>query len=102
MDRVIDLKTIVHDAVKGYQVPGLAGDSYFVGDDTQQVYAVVDVPHLPRKEPSTVAVMARIVGDIVVVVEDLTDRPLYLELMRAGVPREKIITEYTGEKLPTP
>jgi XisI protein len=102
MDRIVDLKTIVHDAVKGYQIPGLEGDSYFVADHGQQMYAVLDIPNVPRHEASAVAVMAHIVGDTVIIVEDLTDRPLFKELLQAGIPRDKIVLEYTGEQLPTP
>jgi XisI protein len=102
MDRVINLPMIVHDAVKGYNLPGLDGDSYFIVDHVQQIYTVVDIPHLPRKQVSAIIVMARIVGDTVIIVEDLTDRPLYKELLRAGIARDKMVLEYTGEQLPTP
>jgi hypothetical protein len=46
-------------------------------------------------------VMARVVDDTVVIDHDSTDRPLYKELMDAGIPREKIILAYAGEEAPT-
>lgn len=45
--------------------------------------------------------MARVVGDMVVIDEDITDRPLVNELVRAGIPREKIVLLYAGEQVPT-
>jgi hypothetical protein len=36
----------------------------------------------------------------VVIDEDTTDRPLVHELVRAGIPRERIICLYIGETLP--
>jgi hypothetical protein len=45
-------------------------------------------------------VMAHIEGDVVIIDEDLTDRPLVEALVRAGIPREKIVLAYTGEPLP--
>jgi hypothetical protein len=41
-----------------------------------------------------------VVGDTVVIEHDTTDRPLWQELVRLGVPREKIILTYTGEPVP--
>jgi hypothetical protein len=48
-----------------------------------------------------IVVLARMVGDHVVIEEDRTDKPLVDALMiNGGVPREKIILVYNGEKLP--
>ena len=47
-----------------------------------------------------VVVAARIINDKVIIDEDITDRPLWRELVRAGIPREQIILTYAGEKLP--
>ena len=45
-------------------------------------------------------VLARIENDKVLIEEDTTDRPLWRELVRAGIPREQIVLIYSGEKLP--
>jgi hypothetical protein len=47
-----------------------------------------------------VVVLARIVDDFVIIDEDTTDRPLWQELVQAGIPRERIICLYAGEELP--
>jgi hypothetical protein len=72
-------------------------------DSANHIYTVIIVPdyEYPRTEKSAVTVLARIVDDTVIIEEDITDRPLYQELMRAGVPREKIVLAYAGEQLPS-
>ena len=101
MERVIDLMHIVQQEVQGYAGSMLKGDSYMVLNAEQNVFAVVDIPdHFPRKFPVSIAVMARILGNRVVIDEDTTDRPLVEELVRAGIPREQIICTYIGESLP--
>lgn len=63
---------------------------------------VIDVPdyNADHREHAGIVVMARVVGSIVIIDEDTTDRPLYKELMRAGIPREQIILAYAGEIAP--
>ena len=101
MERVTKLTQIVQREIEGYTGAMLKGKSYTVFNPDKQVFAVVDVPdHFPRKFPVSIAVMARIVGDLVVIDEDTTDRPLVNELIRAGIPREQIICTYIGESLP--
>jgi XisI protein len=97
----MELKHIVQQEVQSYAGSMLKGKSYTVINAEQNVFAVVDVPdHFPRKFPVSIAVMARIVGDFVIIDEDTTDRPLVNELTRAGIPREQIICTYIGESLP--
>jgi hypothetical protein len=101
MDRVIELAQIVQHELEGYARPVLRGKTYLMTNTDQQVFTVIDVPdHFPRKFEAGIAVMARIVGDKVVIEEDIHDRPLVNELVRAGIPREQIICTYIGEKLP--
>jgi hypothetical protein len=101
MELVIELAQAVQQTVEDYA----AGEdwkavSYPVSDTARQTYSVVVVPDLPRPFPARIIVMARVVGDYVVIDEDTTDRPLYKELIRAGIPAEKIICLYAGETLP--
>jgi hypothetical protein len=69
-------------------------------DDTHQTYAVVIVPHWPRQLPAEIVVMARVVGEQIVIEEETTDKPLVEALMvNAGIPREQIVLAYSGEKI---
>ncbi len=96
----MDLTTTVQREVEAYNKARVwKGKGYSVADQGQQLYAVITVPDLPRPHPARVVVMARVVGDKVVIDEDTTDRPLYEALMHAGIPREKIVLLYAGETL---
>ena len=96
-----ELTAIVQHEVEDYA----RGDTsravtYPISDVVRQTYTVIIVPDHPRKYKSAVAVAARVVNDTVIIEEDITDRPLWKELVRAGIPREQIILTYAGEKLP--
>ncbi len=69
-------------------------------DVAKQTYTVLIVPDFPRKFEANIMVLVRIENDKVIIEEDTTDRPLWRELVRAGIPREQIILTYAGEKLP--
>ncbi len=100
MDRVIDLAAIVQREVEGYERPALKATTYAISDLERQRYTVLIVPDQPRKYNATIVVMARVVDDIVIIEHDTTDRPLWKELVRAGIPREQIILTYAGEEAP--
>ena len=100
MDRIIELTEVVQREVKDYAHPAYKAQIYYTQDDKHLIYAVIVVPDLPRPFPARIVVMARIVGDKVVIDEDTTDRPLYEALMRSGIPREQIVLAYAGETLP--
>jgi len=74
--------------------------TYPISDTEKQAYTVIIVPDAPRKYKSGVVIAARVIKDKVIIDEDITDRPLWEELVRAGIPREQIILAYAGEKLP--
>lgn len=76
--------------------------SIYVADAERHIYASIVVPDLPRPFPARVEVMARVVDDWIIIEEDTTDQPLFEALVRAGIPREKIICVYAGQSLPEP
>jgi hypothetical protein len=72
-------------------------------DDVNQVYSVVVIENDPALRPAWVLVMARVVGDKIVIEEDTTvEKHLVDALMvNGGVPRDKIILAYKGEVVST-
>lgn len=101
MDRLTDSTDLILDVIKGYATPVLKGQSHFIRDEKQRIYTVIDVPDYPPKFPAGIVVLVRLVDDFIMIDEDTTDRPLWQELVRAGIPREQIILGYIGEVLPT-
>lgn len=100
MDRVIDLVSVVQREVEGYERPAVKATTYAISDEERQRYTVLVVPDQPRKYNATIMIMARIEDDFVIIEHDTTDRPLWKELVAAGIPREKIILTYAGETAP--
>lgn len=103
---VADLNQIVQREVADYVCEGINATMYYAentSDDNNQVYLTVSVrnskPSIPEDRPETIVViMARVVNHEMVIIEsDKTDRPLYEELMRAGIPRQQIVLRYLRE-----
>lgn len=69
-------------------------------DDRRQTYAVNAVDYPTRDEVAMVIVLARVVGDKVVIEEDTTDKHLVDALLQRGIPRDKIVLAYEGEPIP--
>ena len=104
MERIESLVRIVQREVADYQRPALKATTYFFEDRENYRYLVVLLPEyvVRQKVNSGIVVMARVVGDTVIIDEDTTDKPLFKELMRAGIPRDKIVLLYAGEQPPQP
>ena len=102
MDRVAELEDIVRREIQDYAGLAYKAKAYFIADAEQHIYTVVVVPDrdYPTHAKSGVVVMARILDDHVIIDEDITDRPLYEELLRCGIPRDQIVLAYAGEHLP--
>lgn len=94
------LVEITRREVEQYDAYSPVASFYTLMDEGQNRYAVVTVPNLPRPWASNVVVMAQVVGEKVIIIEDTTDKPLYEALMVNGnVPRQQIVLVYTGEKI---
>ena len=102
MERIESLTETVRREVADYHGPAIKATTYYFEDLDHETFTVIIVPEYeyPRKEYATVVVLARVVGGLVIIDEDTTDRPLVHELVRAGIPREKIILTYAGEVVP--
>ncbi len=97
----LSLAAITRREVEKYVGRTQGAAMYSFLDDKQKRYSVVIVPESAAERPAYVAVMARVVGEYVIIDEDGTlDKPLYQALMvNGGIPREHILLAYKGEKL---
>jgi hypothetical protein len=97
----IDIADIVQRIVQDYSEGNwLEARGYAVSDNDRQIYAALVVPDYPRRQQAGIVVMARVEDNKVIIEHDTTDRPLWEELVRAGIPRDQIILTYAGEQLP--
>lgn len=96
------LKSIVREEVAKYAGSGRGANIILFPslDDEHEVYNVVAVDYPVRHEVALVMVLARLVGDKVVIEEDTTNKPLVDALLQRGVPRERIVLAYQGEPIP--
>jgi sulfur carrier protein ThiS len=100
MDRLAE---IVREEVQKYAAGNRRGYNLIVFpilDDNERVYAVNFISYPDRETGANVMLMARVVGDKVVIEEDTTNKPLLDALKQRGIPREQIILAYQGEPIP--
>lgn len=99
MDRLADT---VRETVFWYAASHDNFQLFKLANEADQVYAVTILDTKNRQKDAQVVVIARVQGDLVIIEEDLTDRPLVDRLVAAGIPRDKIIMAYMGEPVPEP
>ena len=99
---VVSMAQMLHTELEQYAGTTHAAQLYTLSDWEKQIFALVCVPENESERPTWVMLMARVLGDYIVVEEDTAlDKPLYEALIaNHGFPREKIILAYKGEKLP--
>ncbi len=102
MDRIMDWIPMVRKVIEAYATAAYKAKSYYIEDNSRQLYTVLTVPNhdYPIDTKPGVIILSRIVDDLIVIEQDNTDRPLYEELLRNGIPREQIILAYAGETIP--
>jgi hypothetical protein len=96
------LTDIVREEVAKYAGSGRGANILLfpILDDLRSIYAVNAVDYPTRQGVAGVVVLARIVGDQVVIEEDTTDKKLVDALLQRGIPRQKIVLAYAGESIP--
>lgn len=97
MDR---LATILEQAMYAYEGKGLNGFSYFMKNDGAQVMSVVAKFTFQGTSHIETSLLARIVGEQIIIDEDKTNKPLVDALLQAGIKRKQIILAYAGESIP--
>lgn len=97
-----NLVAIVQEEVEKYAGNGEGGNLrlYPLHNEGKQTFAVTAVDYPRHRTPASVVVMARVVGEWVIIEDDKTDKPLFRALMQRGVPRSQIILAYDGEAIP--
>ena len=94
MDRLRDKLQL---AMEGYAGRALNGYSYLMSSADRQVFAIVSVGHVRDRRIVDTGLVARLVGDRIIIERDVNDKPLVNALIEAGVPRGQIVLAYAGE-----
>lgn len=99
---MVQLNDIVREEVAKYAGSGRGINAILFPllDDARNTYAVNAVDYPTREDYAMVVVLARVVGDKVVIEEDTTDKKLIDALLQRGIPRSQIVLAYSGEPIP--
>jgi len=102
-EKPFTLEIVKHHILHIYAGNAHKARLYPVLDDEHQTYAVIVIEDERNEGAVWVTLMARVIGAMVIIEEDASlNKPLVDALMvNGGVPCEKIILAYKGEKLPT-
>lgn len=68
------LANLVREEVEKYAVKSLNATLYTVFDESRQIYTVLSVKKGTENQPARAIVMARVVGDSVIIEADTTDK----------------------------
>lgn len=95
-----NLRDVVLDTMQGYTGRGLNAHSYFTSDELNQFYTVITVAKSKDKRINHISLLVRLQGDVVIIEEDINNKPLVDALVQNGILREQIILAYAGEIIP--
>lgn len=93
------LSEILETALQYYAGRGANGHSYFLKNDAEQTMTIVAKFIFQGKNYVEISILARIVGEKIIIEDDKTNKPLVDALIQAGVPREQIVLAYAGESV---
>lgn len=96
-----DLVKITLETMEGYSGRGLNAYSYLTRDDVNQVYTVITLASNKDRRFSQLSLFVRIMGNLIIIEEDINDKPLVDALVQNGIDRQQIVLAYAGEAIPT-
>jgi hypothetical protein len=91
------LDSILEKTMQYYAARGLNGYSTFMKNETERFMTVVAKFVFQEQNYVETSLLARIVGEKIIIEDDKTNKPLVDALVQAGVPREQIVLAYAGE-----
>ena len=95
MDR---LKAVVKQTMEGYAGKAFNGYSYLTHSADESFLAVISVGKVKDKRIVNTGLVVSLLDNMVVIEQDINDKPLVDALVQAGISRKQIILAYTGEK----
>jgi len=99
MDAAASLKEILLEELEGYTGEGLNDAAYLASNEAERIYTIVDFATVRGKRLVGTVLVARLVGDRVVIELDRHDKSLADALKARGVPEAQIMLAYQGETI---
>ena len=94
------MKQILLEEMQKYTGKGLNDYAYLTSNESDQIYTVVDIATIRDKRIVSTVLVARIVGQQIVIEVDHHDKQLVDALLAREVPQEQIILAYRGDTVP--
>lgn len=94
------MKQILLDEMAKYTGKGLNDFAYLTSNETEQIYTIVDIATIGDKRIVSTVLVARIVGQQIVIEVDRHDKQLVDALLARNISEEQIILAYRGDSVP--
>ena|SRR5579885_2900085 len=94
------LKQTLKTVMAGYTGPALNGESLLTTSADGRLLTVVSIGQVAGETVVDCGLIARVAGERIVIDHDANNKPLIDALMQAGVPRERVVLAYAGERVP--
>lgn len=94
------MKQILLEEMQKYTGKGLNDYAYLTSNESDQIYTVVDIATIRDKRVVSTVLVARIVGQQIVIEVDHHDKQLVDALLARDVPEGQIILAYRGDAIP--
>jgi hypothetical protein len=103
VDILSEKVTLIRDIITTYAKPALTGEmSYLTQNAEGTLFSVVDIDVIDGMHVADTGLVARIMGDFVIIEHDMNEKPLVDALIQSGIKRSQIILAYAGEPVPDP
>jgi len=96
-----ELREILLEVMDGYTGKGLNAQSYLTRDELNNIYTVITFADVRGQHIVNISLAVQFEANLIIIKEDINNKPLVDALLQAGVARENIILTYAGEKVPT-
>jgi hypothetical protein len=100
MDSLTDYLPVIKQIIAEYAKPPVNGYAYFTESPDGQLFTVVDVYEIQGKRQASTGLIVHIAQEHIVIERDLNNKPLVDVLVQQGIPRQRIILAYAGERTP--
>lgn len=94
------LKQILLEELDKYTGQGLNDFAYLTSNDTEGIYTIIDIATIRDKRIVSTVLIARLVGNKVVIELDHHDKTLAEALTARDIPESQIILAYRGDAIP--
>ena len=94
------LKEILKETLDTYTGRALIGTSYLTASTDDNFFTVTTVAENTEKRVVNHSLTVRIESDLIIIEEDINNKPLVDALVQNGIDRKHIILAYAGESIP--